>query len=505
MGVKGWPPRHLTPVTRLQRQHGRGEEAIQFIETFCRVTKDSLGGNVGDLIVLRPWQKQLILNLLAADSSGRMKHRQALLGIARKNGKSALLSGLALWALVTGPGGGEVYAVAGSKEQAGIVFQTVRRMIELDLDLSDLLTVLKATIDMPSTGSTFKVMAAEAPQLEGLNPSFVIYDELHTANSRELWDVLALASGTRPEPMMVAITTAGVRTTPLGGPRIAYEMYNYGIRLAKEEVEDSDFFMAWWEPKDSSVGHSSMLAARQANPGLGDILAEEELVSARRKTPEPEFRTKRLNQWVPSKSPWLPTGAWDRRKEPWPALDSGSRIVLALDGSYKNDSTAVIACTVDTMNPFMWVVGLWEAGPDTPLDWTVDIQDVEDSIRRAARKYGVVEVACDPYRWSRTIDVLLDEGLPMVVFPQSPVRMVPATQRFFEAVVGDAITHDGDPRLARHIDNATLKVDSRGSRLAKETHGRKIDAAVTAVMALDRAAFHKHAPRPRSRTVHGFA
>ena len=128
------------------------------------------------------------------------------------------------------------------------------------------------------------------------------------------------------------------------------------------------------------------------------------------------------------------------------------------------------------------------------------ILDVEDAIRAACRRWQVREIACDPFRWARTYQVLEGEGLPIVEFPQSPSRMTPATQRFYEAVVNHAITIDGDPRLLRHLDNTTLKVDARGSRLAKEHRNsrRKIDLTVAAVMALERACWHHANPTPEA-------
>ena len=505
MSTRGWPAAVLTPTTKIERAHGSGDEAIEFIETFCRVTKDSIGGSVGEHIILRPWQKQLIRALLARRADGRYKHRQALIGMARKNAKSTLLSGLALWNLVTGPGGGEVYAVASGKEQARIVFSGVKRMVEMDPDLSDLLTLYRDSIEMPSTGSTFKVMAAEAPALEGLNPSFVIYDEVHTAVNRELWDVLALASGARPEPLMVGITTAGVRTDNFGRDRLAYSMYGYGRRIVSKEQVDDSFFMAWWEPKNlSTVDVSSLKAAKDANPGLDDLVSVEEFEASRLRTPEAEFKTKRLNMWVESNNPWLPSGVWDARRKNMGKVDLTGWVVLAFDGSYKNDSTVVIGCTVDTERPYLFPIGLWEKDSSYDLDWRVPIQDVEDAIREACRDYTVVEVTADPYRWSRSIQVLQDEGINVTEFPQSPARMVPATQRFYDAVLNYQLQQSGDPAVARHVGNATVKVDSRGARLAKAQAGKKIDAAVASVMALERAQWYKHQPETQSRKVYGF-
>jgi phage terminase large subunit-like protein len=135
------------------------------------------------------------------------------------------------------------------------------------------------------------------------------------------------------------------------------------------------------------------------------------------------------------------------------------------------------------------VVACWEKPPGEATGWRVPVIDVEDAIRQACRRYKVREIVCDPFRWARTYQVLEDEGLPIVEYPQVPARMVPATARFYEAVLNGGLTHSGDPRLARHMDNGTLKVDARGARLMKDSRNspRKIDLAVCAVMAFDRA------------------
>ena len=137
----------------------------------------------------------------------------------------------------------------------------------------------------------------------------------------------------------------------------------------------------------------------------------------------------------------------------------------------------------------MDVVQAWEKPADGGQDWTVPIVEVEDAIRAACRRWTVREIACDPYRWSRTYQILEDEGLPITEFPQSPARMIPATTRFFEAVMNRSLSHSGDPALARHLSNCVIRTDARGSRLSKDAkHSpRKIDLAVSAVMALERA------------------
>jgi phage terminase large subunit-like protein len=115
---------------------------------------------------------------------------------------------------------------------------------------------------------------------------------------------------------------------------------------------------------------------------------------------------------------------------------------------------------------------------------------VEAAIRACCRRWRVLEIAADPFRWARSLQLLGGEGLPVGEYPQSPARMRPATARFYEAVVNGALTHSGDSRLARHMGNAVLREASRGARLAKEHRDspQRIDAAVAAVMAHDRAA-----------------
>jgi phage terminase large subunit-like protein len=245
--------------------------------------------------------------------------------------------------------------------------------------------------------------------------------------------------------------------------------------------------MAWWEPSDPNADHHLRATWVEANPGLGDLVALEDFESAVLRTPEAEFRTKRCNQWVTSSETWLPHGAWDDVKDEREIPD-GARVVLGFDGSFNGDSTALVAVSVEE-TPHIQVVEAWER-PVDDTDWQVPIIDVEAIIRAACKRWQVVEIACDPFRWARTYQVLEGEGLPIVEFPQSPARMTPATTRFYEAVMNKSVTQSGDVRLARHIGNAVLKADSRGTRIYKEhKHSqRRIDLAVAAVMAFDRAA-----------------
>ena len=139
--------------------------------------------------------------------------------------------------------------------------------------------------------------------------------------------------------------------------------------------------------------------------------------------------------------------------------------------------------------PYVFLIKAWEKPPHIK-DWRVDIFDVENTIREACKNYNVREVVCDPYLWSRSIQELGDEGLPMVEYSSgSPARMVPACKKFYDLVTQSRLTHDGNHILARHLYNAVLKIDVKGPRITKEHRSspRKIDAAVAAIIATDRA------------------
>ncbi len=484
----GWPPRWLSKTTPAERRRGDGPIATQFIDGLCKITKETIAGRVGEPITLRSWQQELLGALLARRVDGRLRHRQALIGMPRKNGKSALGSGLALFGLLFGPEGGEVYSCAAEREQARIVFGMAKRMVELEPELVEQITPYRDVLEVKSTGSIYRVLSAEAYSKEGLSPSLVLFDEVHAQPNRELWDVMNLGSGARVEPLVLGITTAGVRTDNSGQDSLCYQLYTHGQRVASGEVDDPSFFFAWWEPRaGANADHRDPKVWTESNPGYGDLVSAEDFASVLPKTPEHEFRIKRTNVFVTAQQAWLPYGAWDARAL-GVGISDGTSVVLGFDGSFNNDSTAIVAATIDE-HPHVDVVDCWERPPDALDDYAVPILDVEEAIRKACRRYDVREIVCDPFRWARSYQILEAEGLPVVEFPQSPARMVPATQRFYEAVLNGGLTHSGDPRLARHVANTVVKVDARGSRIAKDTKGsaRKIDLAVTAVMAVDRA------------------
>ncbi len=486
--IQSWPPTYLSPVSDLELANSRGYDVIDFAETLCRITEDSVAGNVGDRLVLRPWQKELLINLYAENENGTLKHRRALIGIPRKAGKSALLATLVLEQLLLGVNGGQIYSCAADKEQAKIIFKTVKRMVELEPELSSVLETYRDVIYNPNTGTVYRALSSEAFTKEGLNSTFVAFDELHSQPNRELYDTMSLSMGARLEPMLVAITTAGTKYDSSGKESLCYQMYQRGVQLAKGEIEDPSFFFAWYQG-DEKLNYKDEENWKIANPSYGDILSAEDMKSASLLTPEAEFKTKRLNLWTDSGQTWIPSDAWDsltlKNREQIPGED----VILGFDGSFNGDSTVVVAWFLGGEKPHLDIVDIWERPDDADQNWWIPVAEVESCIIDAYRNpnYSVREIVFDPARYSRTFMLFDEEGMPVVSYPNTAERMVPATAKFYEAVMNGSFTHSGHEALSRHVGNAATKTSSRGLMIQKSTSKKKIDAAVAAIFSYDRA------------------
>lgn len=466
-----------------------GPRVAKFIETFCRHTKASYAAEARSPIELRLWQKELLDGLYELHPDGSRRHRRALIGLPKKNSKSFYGSALAINALVAdGVIGAEVYSCAASKDQARIVFGEAKAMVQANPELSDALTIYRDAIEFVANGAVYRVLSAEAGVQDGLNPSFVLFDEVHRQPDAELWSIMSNAIGTRPNAMLVGITTAGYDRQS-----ICYQLYDYGKKVSTGEIDDPAFFFRWWEPFDADADYTDPKVWAECNPGLGDFLSIDDFASACSSTAESIFRRYRLNQWTATHSAWLKAGAWEARKDTERTVAVDERIVVGFDGSWANDSTALVGCTLGP-DKHIFVIEAWERPPTSEdPDWRVPVAEVEDAIIAACQRWDVAAVTCDPSGWKASLQRLDALGLPMIEMPNSIPRMVEATKLFETAVYEGTVTHDGDPALSRHIDNCVIKTDRRtsGQYITKEYKGspRKIDLAIAALMALTQATF----------------
>jgi phage terminase large subunit-like protein len=441
--------------------------ACGFIQDLCRNT---IGPSAGQYIVLRPWQHEILHGLF--DKAGQPSHRYAYIGLPRKNGKSTLGAALAIYALVAmGEPGAQVYSCAGDRKQASIVFDEAKRMVRAEPELAELIRVQRWHLEGPNN-SIYRVLSADAELQQGLNPSFVIFDEVHVQPNRDLWDAMVLGMGARKNPMIVGITTAGFDKTTL-----AWDLYERGKR--------GELYFWWKEPADRNADWLDPKVWAEANPAFGDFLFAESVTEDAKITPEASFRRYHLNQWTSTYSSWFPHGAWAAIEDKGRPFDPARDFIAFLDGSWANDSTGIVGCTLK--DPHLSVLGHWT--PDDELGH-IDMKSVEFRVRQVLAMPGCRGFAFDPARFQDFFARLEADYFQVTAWNTNTLAlMVPACQDFYTAVMEKSLTHDGDTRLAEHIANAVLKEDRYGPRIIKEskTSKRKIDLAVCAVGAFAEA------------------
>jgi phage terminase large subunit-like protein len=432
---------------------------------------------------LRPWQRDIVRGVL-----DEPRPRQGLVSIPAGNGKSTLAAAMGLYGLLAdGVEGAQVLVVASDERQARIIFNTARRVVELDPDLEARVHIYADRLHEPRTDSTFMALPADPGSLQGWDPSMALVDELHVVTD-DTFEAMAARAGKRDRSLLLAISTP-----PKTGQddSVMRRLVDHG----REGGNPSFYFREFGARPGCAVDDEAEWAV--ANPALDDFLHRDALrATLPPKMREASFRRYRLGQWVAHDDAWLPDGAWAACTDAARSIPDQADVVLAFDGSFSRDCSVLVAATIEP-NPHVELVELWEA-PEGRRDWRVPVVAVEEAIRAACSRWRVLEVAADPYRWQRSLEVLDGDGIPVHEFFQTAARMGPATARFYQLVVDQALTHDGDSRLARHVANAILRDDSRGARLSKETKDspRRIDAAVSAVMAVHRAAELAGTARP---------
>lgn len=498
-----------------------GWHIINYIERFFVHIKGPLAGKP---ILLDPWQKfwTAVLYGWRRQVDGGRRFSRAYEEVARKNGKSTWKGpqGAYLFSM-DGEIGAEVYAVATTRSQAMTVFKpafdNIKRWVRRSKGVARSFKVYaglnqeKVELD---DNSVFAPLPANAENLDGLNPSAILFDELHAQKHRDVWDVMESALGARFHPLLSAITTAGFI---LDGICTEQRAYLVSI-LEGKRVDDAYFgYVYTLDADDDPFAEKNWI---KANPGLGKSKTAEYMRGMARKAAvlpgaRANFLTKDLNIWCNSADGWFDVSVWDKGGKKFdPEMLKGRRCFGGLDLASTRDLTAYSLVFPPEEDGGEWYVLVWFWCPKDKVDldaaddaapysaWVdagwitatpgnvTDYGPVKAQILQSLKDYEVVEIGFDRWNALQLANELLELDVPLVEVPQNTGGMYPGSKRLEELVYGKALRHAGNPVLRWCAVNTALLFDSNGNfrpdKKKSNANGR-IDGVVATVMALSRA------------------
>jgi phage terminase large subunit-like protein len=415
-----------------------------------------------------------------------------------------------------GEEGAEVYSAAADREQASIVHDLARAMVEQSKPLADRAEIYKRSIVVPSTRSTYRVLSADAFTKHGLNAHGVVVDELHVQPNRELVDVLVTSTGARMQPMVVFITTAGFDRNS-----ICWEYHEYARQVLGGIIEDPTFFgyIAAADQEDDWLDEDVWA---KANPGLGvsvklDYLRQEANRARHVPAYQNTFRRLHLNQWTAQESRWLDLEAWDAcQLEVDPKLLAGAECYAGLDLASSSDIAALVLDFPTESGeeerhawlPFFWIPeanmmervrkdrvpydawardGLIQVTEGNVIDYGFILRQIEE----LGEVYNIKEIAFDRWGAFQISNQLEGLGFTLVGFGQGYKSMSPPMTDLLRLVLGGKLAHGGHPILRWMADNLVVDQDPAGNvKPNKKKSREKIDGIVAGLMAMDRAVRH---------------
>lgn len=475
---------------------------VRFIEQCCRGGKD-------DEFELIPFQVEDIIKPAFGwvNESGDVKHRFIYIEMPKGNGKSGLLTRLGLYAFIgMGIKDAEVYCCAADKDQAKIVFDDCRKVVERSPWLSERCKVFKDSIVHFKSGSRLKVISAEAYTKHGLRPTCIIIDEIAVQPNSELYDVLTLGLMKRNNSMCWMITTAGYKNT-----------FGEAMSLRAKQIQDKVLPSDFWhvvrygaDPDDDVFDEATWI---KANPAWGTLIKRENFipkVEEARSLPSSlsAFKRLNLNIWTGVNEDWIPSQAWEncnggdipedqiKRLDWFGGLDmSNSRDLSAFAMVARHGHKVLLKvwhwCPMDTVADRVrlensqydvWVNDGWMTatpGNVQDKDWIAnDIIDI-------ATTYNLKNVCYDRAWANEVVAKLTEEKIECLPVAQGPLSLGRPTKEVESLVVSGKLNHFGNPVLRWEMSNVQIVKDRNDNYLISKGKSRdKIDGIAAFVNAL---------------------
>lgn len=492
---------------------GKGERAVRFIEKL-QLTEGPLAGQP---FRLQPWQAKIVRKVFGdTDAAGHRKVRTVFMLLPRGSGKTTFTSAIALLSLL-GPerdAAGQVISAAADREQASIAYNSSARMIRADAGLSRVAKIIdsRRMITHPASESTYRAISHEAYSKHGLNVSTLLADEIHAWPSRELWEVLISSMGKRLCPLTIVTTTAGY-----GRGTLAWELYDYALKVERGEVEDETFLPVLYQaPHDCDWQDEAVWQA--VNPALagGFRSLDEMRMTAKRAAEIPTqkemFKRLYLNVWGDSAVvTWVDMPTFDEgQTDKIEYADLvGRTVYIGVDLASVSDLAAVYAVAMDDDGGWtIWgrqycpaeqyarrvaenqpYAAFAESGHLVVTDGNCIDQDriIADLVEMCG-DLDVREIAVDRWGAIGFLTRLQERGLPTVEFGQGYASMSAPCKEIEKSILGRKFRAGGDPILRWNIANVRAEPDAAGNiKFAKHKSVGKIDGAVAVAMAIGRA------------------
>lgn len=485
--------------------------AVAFIETHIRHCKGDL---TGELFILEEWQKEKLIKPIFGwkhKASGLRKYRNVYCEIARKNGKSSLGAAVALYLLMADSElGSEIFSCAGDRAQASIIFDIAKRMIQQDPILNTKAKVFRNSITFPQKGNTYKVLSSDASLQHGHNPNGILFDELHTQKSRELYDAMVTGTGARSQPLVFVMTTAGSSKTD---GNICWEVHDYAQKVSDGIIKDESFLSVIYAA-DAEDDIQSPATWKKANPNIGISITEEYLKkeaarAAELPSYENTFKRLHLNIWTSSVTKWISDSVWMENSEEidlkmlenqkcWGGLDLASTmdlssLVLYFPMEEQKDVVLVFFWCPESSAELRgrkyklpydeWITdGYIRATPGDVQDYDYIREDINDIIKN----YDLQSIAFD--RWNSSqlvIQLSQQDGIPMSQFGQGYRSMSAPTKALELKVLKKEINHLNNPVLRWQCENVQIQTDpAENVKINKQKSSEKVDGMVALVMAV---------------------
>nr|WP_194841999.1 terminase large subunit [Gracilibacillus salitolerans] len=473
----------------------KGYHPVRFIEKFCKPSKGDY-----DKLVAQPWQHFVIGSLygwIHKDTSIR-RFREGLIFIGRKNGKSTLISGLSLYSFSKdGENGADVFLLANTKQQASIIFDEAKAMVKKSPKLRRQFRPTRDYIAYDKTISKIEPRASDSEKLDGLNTHLGVFDEIHEFKDYKLINVIKKSRGSRKQPLILYITTAGYQ---LDGPLVKY--YDDGAQVLDGAIQDERTFYYFAE-LDNEKEFEKPETWIKANPNMGvsldlDVLMDDWDKDKRNPEERSDFITKQFNIFANgSKVPFIDFKTLEKNNK-HKDIESllGEIGIGGYDLSDSEDFTsACIEFPLITGEVFVlshsWIplkkvkegnekipYREWaEKGYLTIVDEEYINKDiVEEWLEDQAEKYNVELITYDPAKAFRLNKSLEDKGYVTEKIRQGFVTLGPALDDLKEMFLDGKVIFNENPLLRWYINNVELVKDRNNNRLpTKAGRYRKID------------------------------